>query len=248
MIAAHRLMGTWRNAVDAYIALSEFSRRKFLEGGLPADKIAVKSNFAYPEPGTGAGNGGYAVYVGRLSAEKGVETLLRAWQSLGKAVPLTIAGDGPLAPAVQEAAAQNAAIQWLQGVSHENVYDLIGAAAFLILPSQCYEGALPRVVIEAFAKGTPVVVSRLGAMAEIVDDRRNGLRFDPGNPEDLAAKVRCLFLDSSALKQMRRAARETFDQNFTADANHEVLMAIYARAVDRYSRHDLHEMDIVSAS
>jgi len=248
MIAAHRLIGTWRNAVDAYIALSEFSRRKFLEGGLPADRIAVKSNFAYPEPGTGAGNGGYAVYVGRLSAEKGVETLLRAWRSLGKAVPLTIAGDGPLAPAVQEAAAQNAAIQWLQGVSHENVYDLIGAAAFLVLPSQCYEGALPRVVIEAFAKGTPVVVSRLGAMAEIVDDRRNGLRFDPGNPEDLAAKVRCLFLDSSALKQMRRAARETFDQNFTADANHEVLMAIYARAVDRYSRHDLHEMDTVSAS
>jgi glycosyltransferase involved in cell wall biosynthesis len=103
-------------------------------------------------------------------------------------------------------------------------------------------------VIEAFAKGTPVVVSRLGAMAEIVEDGRNGLRFAPGNAEDLAAKVRCLFSDSSALRRMRRAARETFDQNFTADANHEVLMAIYARAVDGYSHNNLHQMDTVSAS
>jgi glycosyltransferase involved in cell wall biosynthesis len=241
MITTHRLLGTWRNAVDAYIALSEFSRRKLIEGGLPADKIAVKSNFLYPEPGTGTGNGGYAVYAGRLSAEKGVETLLRAWRSLGQAVPLKIAGEGPLALAVQEAAAQNAAIEWLQGVSHENVYDLIGAASFLILPSQCYEGALPRVVIEAFAKGTPVIVSRLGAMADIVEDGRNGMRFAPGDPEDLAAKVRCLCSDSSALKRMRWAARETFDQNFTADANHELLMAIYARAVDRHPRHALHD-------
>jgi glycosyltransferase involved in cell wall biosynthesis len=248
MIAVHRLLGTWRNAVDAYIALSEFSRRKFIEGGLPADKIVVKSNFAFPEPSTGTGNGGYAVYVGRLSAEKGVETLLKAWRRLGTAVPLKIAGDGPLAPAVQQAMAQNPAIQWLQSVSHDNVYDLIGAAAFLILPSQCYEGALPRVVIEAFATGTPVIVSRHGAMAEAIHDRRNGVHFDPGNPEDLAAKVRCLFSDSSALKRMRQGARETFDRNFTADANHEALMAIYARAIDGYLRPDLHEMDTVSAS
>jgi len=237
MISAHRLLGTWRNAVDAYIALSEFSRRKFIEGGLPADRIAVKSNFLYPEPGTGAGDGGYAVYVGRLSAEKGVETLLRAWRNLGTTVPLKIAGVGPLEPAVREAAAQNASIQWLQGLSHERVYDVIGAASALILPSECYEGALPRVVIEAFAKGTPVIASRLGAMAEVVEDGRNGVQLTPGEPEDLAAKVRCLFSDSSTLKRMRRSARETFDQSFTADANHESLMAIYARVMNDSRRH-----------
>ena len=247
MLTTHRLLGTWRNAVDAYIALSEFSRRKFIEGGLPANKIAVKFNFVYPEPGTGDGNGGYAVYVGRLSPEKGVETLLKAWRAIGKAVPLKIAGDGPLAPAVQEAAAQNPAIQWLQGVAHEKVYDLIGAATFLVLPSQCYEGALPRVVIEAFAKGTPVVVPRHGAMAEIVDGN-NGLCFAPGDAEDLAARVRSIFANASAQKRMRRAARETFDRNFTAEANHEALMAIYAQAVDGYLRRDLHEMHAVSAS
>jgi glycosyltransferase involved in cell wall biosynthesis len=246
MITTHHVLGTWRNAVDAYVALSEFSRRKFIEGGLPADKIGVKANFVYPDPCPGAGNGGYAVYVGRLSAEKGVETLLRAWRSLGQAVPLKIAGDGPLAPAVQEAAAQNPAIQWLRDVSHESVYDLIGAAAFLVLPSQCYENA-PRVVVEAFAKGTPIIVSRLGAMAETVDDGRNGLRFAPGNAEDLTAKVRCLFADASKLNRMRSAARESFEQNFTAEVNHRALMAIYARAMDATSRHHL-QMDTIAAS
>jgi len=247
MLTAHRLLGTWRNAVDVYIAMSEFSRRKLIEGGVPASKIAVKSNFVYPEPGTGDGNGGYAVYVGRLSAEKGLQTLLKAWQSLGEALPLKIAGDGPLAPLVQEAAARNPAIQWLRGVAHDKVYDLIGAAAFLILSSECYEGALPRVVIEAFAKGTPVVVPRHGAMAESVDGN-NGLCFARGDAEDLAAKVRCFLADASAGKRMRRAARQTFDRNFTAEANHEALMAIYAQAIDGYFRRDLREIDAVSVS
>jgi glycosyltransferase involved in cell wall biosynthesis len=247
MITTHHLLGTWRGAVDAYIALSEFSRQKLIRGGLPADKIIVKPNFVYPDPCEGAGDGGYAIYVGRLSAEKGLETLLRAWLSIGQAVPLKIVGDGPLAPAVQEAAAQNTAIEWMQGVSHEEVYDLIGAAACLVLPSQCYENA-PRVVVEAFAKGTPVIASRLGAMADIVEDGRDGLHVAPGEPEDLAAKVRGLLSHSSALRRMRRSARETFDRKFTMATNHELLMAIYARAIDAFPRRHLRRMDTASAS
>lgn len=238
MLAAHRFLRTWRHAVDTYVVPSEFSRRKFIEGGLPADKIAIKPNFAYPEPGAGAGDGGYALYVGRLSEEKGVRTLLAAWQGIKDAVPLKIAGDGPLASAVREAAENNAAIEWLQGVSHEHVYELMGRAGVLILPSVCYEGALPRVVIEAFAKGTPVVVSGHGAMADIVDGR-NGLCFIADEAQDLLAKVRYLYSDSSLLKRMRGAARTTFDREFSAETNHEALMAIYARAVEEHSRHNL---------
>jgi glycosyltransferase involved in cell wall biosynthesis len=247
MISAHRLLGTWRNMVDAYIALSEFSRHKFVVGGLPADKIVVKPNFLYPEPSAGDGNGAYAIYVGRLSAEKGVQTLLNAWRSIGQSVPLKIAGDGPLAGVVREAVAQHPGIEWLREVSHEEVYRLIGAAAFLVLPSGCYEGALPRVVIEAFAKGTPVIASRHGAMAEVVDDGHNGVCFMPGSPADLAAKVRCLASDLPKLKAMRCAARETFDRNFTAEANHEMLMAIYARVINGYARHALRAADAASA-
>jgi glycosyltransferase involved in cell wall biosynthesis len=238
MVAAHRVLGTWRNAVDVYIALTESSRRKFVEGGLPAGKIVVKCNFAHPDPGPAAGAGGYAVYVGRLSAEKGLQTLLKAWRHLEGTPPLKIVGDGPLAATVQEAASQNTGIQWMRGVSHETVYELVGDAAFLVLPSQCYEN-FPRVVIEAFAKGTPVIVSRLGAMAEIVEDGRTGLHFDPGDPEDLAGKVRSILADPLKLKRMRQAARDTFDEHFTADTNHKILMAIYERAINGRSGHEL---------
>jgi glycosyltransferase involved in cell wall biosynthesis len=126
----------------------------------------------------------------------------------------------------------------MRGVSHETVYELVGDAAFLVLPSQCYEN-FPRVVIEAFAKGTPVIVSRLGAMAEIVEDGRTGLHFDPGDPEDLAGKVRSMLADPLKLKRMRQAARDTFDEHFTADTNHKILMAIYERAINGHSRHEL---------
>jgi glycosyltransferase involved in cell wall biosynthesis len=230
MLTAHRVLGTWRKLIDVYIALTEFGRRKLIEGGLPADKIAVKSNFAYPDPGPGAGTGGYAVFVGRLSAEKGVETLLKAWQHLGGSLPLRLVGDGPLAGAVREAAAKDASIQWLGNVPLEAVYRLVGEATFLVLPSQCYEN-FPRVVIEAFAKGTPVIASKLGGMAEIVDDGRTGLHFKPGDPADLAMKVRSILADPPKLARLRQAARQRFDQCFTADVNHKSLMAIYEKAL-----------------
>jgi glycosyltransferase involved in cell wall biosynthesis len=238
MLVMHRTLGTWRNAVDKYIALTEFGRRKLVEGGLPADKIAVKSNFAYPDPGPGTGKGGYAVYVGRLSVEKGVKTLLEAWRHLGGLLPLKLVGDGPMAAAVREAAAENGSIQWLGSMPLEAVYQQIGEATILVLPSQCYE-TFARVIIEAFAKGTPVVVSKLGSMAEIVEDAQTGLHFKPGDPQDLAAKVRSLVADPLKLQCMRRAARRKFDQNFTAEANHEMLMTIYHRAMSARSKPEL---------
>jgi len=135
MLTTHRALGTWQKAVDVYIALSQASRRKLIESGLPAGKIAVKSNFAYPDPGVGVGTGGYALFVGRLSSEKGLGTLLEAWRHLDGSLPLKIIGDGPLAGAVREAAAKDAAIQWLGHVSLDAVYELVGGATFLILPS-----------------------------------------------------------------------------------------------------------------
>jgi glycosyltransferase involved in cell wall biosynthesis len=230
MQGVHRVLGTWRKAVDVYIALTECSRRKFVEGGLPAHKIVVKSNFALPDPGPGAGKGGFAVFVGRLSAEKGVGTLLDAWRILDGSLPLKIIGDGPMAAVVEEATRKDAAIQWLGNLPLEAVYSAIGDATFLILPSQWYE-MFPRVIVEAFAKGTPVIASKLGAMTEIIDDGRNGLHFEPGDPADLVAKMQQVLADPLKLRRMRQAARETFDKNFAAAANHKSLMAIYERAL-----------------
>src|SRR5438105_15344144 len=102
MLGAHRALGTWQKAVDVFIALTQFSRDKFVQGRLPSDKIAVKPNFVYPDPGRGAGSGNYGLFVGRLSAEKGLETLLNAWKVLRENVTLKIVGDGPLAAMGEE--------------------------------------------------------------------------------------------------------------------------------------------------
>ena len=230
MLATHRVLGTWWKAVDVYVALTEFGRRKLIDGGLPADKITVKPNCAYPDTGTGTGNGGYAIFVGRLSAEKGLDTLLKAWRLLDGDVPLKLLGDGPMATAVQDAAAKDSSIQWLGHVSLEAVYGMVGEAMFLVLPSRCYE-TFSMAIVEAFAKGTPVVVSKLGAIAAIVDDGRTGLHFRPGDPVDLAAKVRQILADPLELARMRRAARLEFDQKFTAENSYESLIAIYRRAL-----------------
>jgi glycosyltransferase involved in cell wall biosynthesis len=230
MLGVHRAMGTWRSAVDIYIALTEFARRKLIEGGLPEGKIVLKSNFVHPDPGAGSGVGGYAIFVGRLSAEKGLETLLDAWRRLAGKLPLKIIGDGPMAAMVKEAAAKDAAIQWLGAKPLETVYEAIGEASALVLTSQCYEN-FPRVIVEAFAKGTPVLASSHGAMATIVNNGHTGLLFRPGDAADLAEKVESILADPISLSHMRQAAREKFVLNFTAEANHRMLMAIYEKAL-----------------
>ena len=229
MLSIHRAIGTWANAVDAYIAPTNFAREKFIAGGLPAEKITVKPNFVHPDPGVGAGGGGYAIYVGRLSHEKGLDTLLAGWEILGASVPLKIVGDGPLAADVKAAVARNPAIEWLGRRPIDQVYDLIGSADLLIMPSNCYE-TFGRVAAEAYAKGTPVIASDHGAPADIVVEGRTGLRFKPGDGADLACKVRVALSDRSKLADMRRQARNEFETKYTGARNYEMLMAIYEKA------------------
>jgi glycosyltransferase involved in cell wall biosynthesis len=236
MLTMHRALGTWRKAVDVYIALTEFSRRKFIEGGVAAHQIIVKANFVHPDPRAGEGRGGYGVFVGRLSPEKGLVTLLSAWKSLGGRVPLKVVGDGPLAAAVQEAAAAGVGLEWLGRRPIPEVYSLIGEATFLVLPSHCYE-TFGRTIVEAFAKGTPVIAPRLGAMAELVEHGHTGLHFQPGDPLDLAAKVRQLVSAAPPERaRVRQAARHEYERKYTAEPNYRALMAIYRLACDRQAR------------
>jgi glycosyltransferase involved in cell wall biosynthesis len=230
--ATHRAIGTWSRMVDVYIALTEFGRQKFIAGGLPKDRIAIKPNFVFPDPGLGRQAGGYAAYIGRLSAEKGVETLLEAWRHLDGGVKLKIAGDGPMATMVRTAAAQDPAIEWLGSIPPETVCRLIGDAAVVIVPSRCYEG-FPRVIAETFAAGTPLIVPSFGAMARLVRDGDTGWFFRPADAADLAAKVRALLAHPQSASLMRRAARAEFEEKYTADANYRTLMNIYDMALTR---------------
>ena len=173
MLSMHRLLRTWTKQVDIYIALTKFARRKFIEGGLPEDKIVVKPNFVYPDPGTGEHKGNFVLFVGRISPEKGVRTLLQAWQKI-KDIPLKIVGKGPLLKEVQSKI--KGEIEVLGRIPQEEVFCLMKEAQFLIFPSEWYEG-FPVVLVEAFATGLPVLASNLGAMAEIVESPKTLLRL-----------------------------------------------------------------------
>ncbi len=231
MLSVHRAMNTWTTMVDSYITLTEFARQKFIAGGIPAEKIVVKPNFVRPEPEPGSGSGGYALFVGRLSVEKGLDTLLAAWEHLDNQIPLKIVGDGPLADQVVAATKRLPLIEWLGRKPMAQVHELMGEAKFLIFPSKWYE-TFGRVAIEAFAKGTPVIAANIGAIAELVDSGRTGLHFCPGDATDLADKVKWVLANPEKLAQMRLQARSEFEAKYTADKNYQKLMEIYTFGVD----------------
>ncbi len=229
MLTFHNMRRTWESQVDVYIVFTEFARKKFIQGGLPAGKIVVKPNFVHTDPGDGEHKGNFALFVGRLSAEKGIRTMLSAWRLL-KSVPLKIVGDGPLMAEVKELIErERLAIEILGRRPREEVFSLMRRASFLVFPSEWYEG-FPMTIAEAFACGLPVVASRLGAMAEILEDGRTGLLFEPGNPEDLAAKVVWAWTHPEEMRRMGSAARQEFEEKYTAEKNYQMLMQIYEQA------------------
>jgi glycosyltransferase involved in cell wall biosynthesis len=230
MLAAHRLLGTWGSKVDAFVALNEFGRRKFIEGGLPAERIVVKPNFVTPDPGVGSGKGGFALFVGRLTPEKGVRTLLDAWRRLERRIPLKIVGAGPLIEQVAKVAAQVPGIEFLGRRPLAEFYDLAGRASFFVFPSTWYEG-FPRVIMECFARGTPIVASAIGPIAEIVTDGVTGAHFRPGDASDLAVKIEWLLARPDVLLAMRGAARAEFEAKYTAPIALERTLAVYQRAL-----------------
>lgn len=229
MTGGHRVAGTWNRHVDRFFAVSAFTRTKYVQAGFPADRISVKPNFIDPDPGEGKGDGGYAVFVGRLSPEKGIEAMLDAWSRLSRPVPLKIIGDGPMSSVIETAAARNPSIVWLGAKKPADVLALVGMASFLVMPSIWYE-TFGRTIIEAFATGTPVIASRLGAMEELVEDGRTGLLFEAGNGADLAAAVDRMTAGSQAAA-MRPAARDAYLARYTAEPNYRMLLEIYERAI-----------------
>lgn len=224
MVTLHRALGTWQTKVTRYIALNEFCRTKFIEGGLPAERVLVKPNFVdFPSPEALARNG--FLFVGRLSAEKGVDVLVQAFATLAGAA-LRVAGTGPEAHLLQGVAGLSA----LGALPGEQVRQQMAGASALVLPSIWYEN-FPRTLVEAFGCGLPVIASRIGALAELVTDGVTGLLFEPGNATDLADKMRWAQQHPAEMAAMGQNARALYEANFTAERNYQQLMAIYAEAI-----------------
>ena len=229
MIVLHRTLRTWQQTVSQFISTSEFAKRKFVEAGFPESRIMVKPNFVLDPGGPGMG-GGEFVFVGRLTPEKGVRTLLAAMPLTNPSVSLAIVGDGPLEEEVRSAAARDSRIRYLGRISQKEVLDLLGGATALIFPSEWYE-TFGRVAAEAFARGTPVVAARIGAVAEIVEDGRTGVHFNPSDPEDLAQKLAWVRANPAEVALMRAAARQKFEEEYTAERNYALLSEAYNRAI-----------------
>ena len=234
MLFGNRMIGTWSKDVALFLAPSAFLRDKYVAAGFPADRISVKPNFIDFDPGSRSEDREYALFVGRLSSEKGVGTLLAAWKTLPH-IPLIILGDGPERETLRASAMQLRNVRFLGAVEHREVLGFVRRARYLVVASEWYEN-LPMVMLEAFACGTPVIASNLGGLAEVIAIGRNGLLFRPKDPSDLAVKADYLWSHPEHASVLGRGARSDYEVRFSAERNYEQLLGAYAKALQRHSK------------
>lgn len=224
MLVAHRVLGTWQNKIARYIALNEFCRQKFIEGGLPAGRITIKPNFVDLPEIVERRRSGF-LFVGRLSPEKGIEVLVRAAVAVPH-VSLRVAGIGPMMSLLDGIAN----IAALRALAAEDVYAEMCNATALVLPSICYE-SFPRTLVEAYACSLPVIASRIGSLPSLVEEGVTGLLFRSGDAADFASKIRWAHQNPVRMAEMGQAARLKYEAEFTPDINYQQLMEIYADAI-----------------
>jgi glycosyltransferase involved in cell wall biosynthesis len=232
MLTSHRAFGTWERAVSCYIAISEFVRKQFIAKGVSGKGVFVKQNFVDPDPSERSYPGGYAIFVGRLTAEKGLRTLVAAWAELRIRIPLIILGDGPLRGELErEVIRCNLHDVRFEGhVPQDKTLAMIKGARFLVFPSEFHE-PFGLGIVEAFACGVPVLCPPLGGMSELVADGQTGLHFVSGNPADLRAKLEWAWTHTKEMEAMGHAARTEYEKKYTASENYRILMKVYEFAL-----------------
>lgn len=240
MASAVYALETWINqifkkydSVKYLIAPSKFLRNKFIEYGWDPAKVVYLPNFidaSTVEPSIGTGD--YLLYIGRLSREKGVQTLLKALQQVKKPIVLKIVGDGPERLELENIAARSQiAVQFTGYLTGKELQLAIANAKAVIMPSEWYENA-PLSLLEAFAYGKPVIGAAIGGIPEMIDDGVNGFLFTPGKIDELKEAIeRILTMPDDALYDMGRSAREKVEREFTPERHYSGLSDIYARAL-----------------
>lgn len=234
MIEYHRKRETWKNKVDALICLTEFARKKFIEGGLPPEKLKVKPNFvqdSLKEFNGGITNGNkesFYLFVGRISEEKGIRTLIRAWKKLGASsrFKLVIIGEGPLKSELEQSCRNMNNIRWAGLAERPVVMEYLLKARALIFPSEWYEG-MPMTILESFCMGTPVISSDIGSQKEIVGDHQTGLHFEKGSVESMIRAIVLMDQNEALREELGQAARKEYEMKYTPEVNYGKLLSIY---------------------
>jgi glycosyltransferase involved in cell wall biosynthesis len=239
MLGVHHLQGTWHKRVDAYIALSDFQKQVFVRSGLPEERFFVKPNFVFAgELPQDSQRDRFALFVGRLSEEKGVEILIDAYLQHQLTIPLKIIGDGGLRKSLQEKAAGLAHVTFLGQQDATVVAQMMQRAQFLVFPSIWYEG-FPLTIAEAYSCKLPVIASNLGTMSEIVLDGVTGMHFESGNSADLATKIQWAIDRPHILTMMGDSAYQIYQTYYTPEVNYHQLIQIYESTIDRIETRSL---------
>lgn len=228
MHAYHRSMKTWSKRVSMFFTPSQFAKETCIVSGFSRGQIKVKTNFVYPDHGPGPGDGGFALFIGRLTKEKGTETIAEAWMQRNPPLPLKIVGEGEISD-FGKANGQVPNVEMLGQQPMEHVLELLGRATCLIFPSRWYE-TFGRTIAEAFSRGTPVISSDMGVMADHVEHGENGLLFPAGNAHELVRQIEKLVEDPAQTQRMRENARQRFLDRFTRQHSYDQLLDIYEAA------------------
>ncbi|MDA7484377.1 glycosyltransferase family 4 protein [Planktomarina temperata] len=231
-VALHRKIGTWVNRVDGFIALTEFQKRLMTQAGLPEAKVHVKPNFHPGQPFVKPYNlrNDYVIYAGRLSKEKGLITLLKAWKIWGdKAPELRIVGDGPLLSILKNLA-QGCRVKFFGKLPQHSAIEQIAGAKLLLLPSEWFEG-FPLVLQEAFALGTPVVASDIGPFRELVKEAGAGIVVPPSDPVELQKAISQVLSMKDVLNKFSSNSRRAYEQYYNDTVNLSRLMDIYLEVI-----------------
>lgn len=223
----HRLLQTWSQDVDAFIALTESAKYRFEANLIPSDRIHVIGNFLHDGPPCKPPEeNGPMLFIGRLDQAKGLNTLLEAWQTSPKEVPqLIIAGDGPMADDVRYACQNNPNIIWKGFCGKDLISELLNQCTAVLMPSLWYEG-FPMVLLEAWRAGRPVIASNIGALRELISEPHLGLKFEPGNKDALVESV-LRFIKSP--QPNHNDIEQHFKKYFSAETHAIQLQKLYTR-------------------